>query len=122
MISVLGLTMDEAKEKLHEKKIGIRQAGTQASDEYPEGQIVSQDIESGEEVPINTTVNVYISSGAGSISVTSVLGISEQEAKNTLTAQGFLVSTSQSYSDTVEEGKVISRRQAAEPLPRRGIR
>lgn len=109
MISVLGLTMDEAKEKLHEKKIGIRQAGTQASDEYPEGQIVSQDIESGEEVPINTTVNVYISSGAGSISVTSVLGISEQEAKNTLTAQGFLVSTSQSYSDTVEEGKVISQ-------------
>jgi serine/threonine-protein kinase len=101
--------MDEAKEKLHEKKIGIRQAGTQASDEYPEGQIVSQDIESGEEVPINTTVNVYISSGAGSISVTSVLGISEQEAKNTLTAQGFLVSTSQSYSDTVEEGKVISQ-------------
>ncbi len=112
MISVLGLTMDEAKEKLHEKKIGIRQAGTQASDEYPEGQIVSQDIESGEEVPINTTVNVYISSGAGSISVTSVLGISEQEAKNTLTAQGFLVSTSQSYSGGREGNFPDARRRS----------
>lgn len=109
MISVLGMTMEEAKESLHGMGIGIRQAGSQASDEYPEGQIVAQDIEKGEMVPVNSTVYVYVSSGAGSLSVTSVLGISEQEAKNTLTAQGFLVSTSQSYSDTVEEGKVISQ-------------
>lgn len=120
MISVLGKTFDEAKAELYEIGLGIREAGTQASEEYPQGQIVSQDIEEGKEVERNSTVNVYISSGAGSISVSSVLGISEAEARSTLTAQGFTVNTSQASSDTVEEGKVISQSPAGGSSAKRG--
>lgn len=120
MISVLGKTFDEAKAELYEIGLGIREAGTQASEEYPQGQIVSQDIEVGKEVERNSTVNVYISSGAGSISVSSVLGISEAEARNTLTAQGFTVNTSQASSDTVEEGKVISQSPAGGSSAKKG--
>lgn len=120
MISVLGKTFDEAKAELYEIGLGIREAGTQASEEYPQGQIVSQDIEEGKEVERNSTVNVYISSGAGSISVSSVLGISEAEARNTLTAQGFTVNTSQASSDTVEEGKVISQSPAGGSSAKKG--
>lgn len=120
MISVLGKTFDEAKAELYEIGLGIREAGTQASEEYPQGQIVSQDIEEGKEVERNSTVNVYISSGAGSISVSSVLGISEAEARSTLTAQGFTVNTSQASSDTVEEGKVISQSPAGGSSAKKG--
>lgn len=120
MISVLGKTFDEAKAELYDMGLGIREAGTQASEEYPEGQIVSQDIEEGKEVPKNSTVYVYISSGAGSISVSSVVGISEAEARNTLTEQGFVVNTTQSSSDTVEEGKVVSQSPVAGASAKKG--
>lgn len=120
MISVLGKTFDEAKHELNEIGLGIREAGKRASEEYPQGQIVSQDIEEGKEVERNSTVNVYISSGAGSISVSSVLGISEAEARSTLTAQGFTVNTSQASSDTVEEGKVISQSPAGGSSAKKG--
>lgn len=120
MISVKGKTFDEAKAELYEIGLGIREAGTQASEEYPQGQIVSQDIAEGDEVAVNSTVNVYISSGAGSVTVSSVLGISEAEARNTLTAQGFIVNTSQESSDTVEEGKVISQNPIAGASAKKG--
>ena len=71
-------------------------------------------------MPKNSTVYVYISSGAGSISVSSVVGISEAEARNTLTAQGFVVNTTQSSSDTVEEGKVVSQSPVAGASAKKG--
>ena len=60
-----GLTFDEAKEQLNAKGLGIKNAGTVASDQYDEGQIVSQTPDALTKAEANTTVEVTLSSGKG---------------------------------------------------------
>lgn len=120
MIKVTGLTFAEAKTQLYEMGLGIREAGTQASVEYNEGEIVSQDVEEGQLVDINTTINVYISSGAGKISVPNVEGYDSDAAMNTLSDQGFEPIREYSYSDTVASGKVISQTPEAGTSAKKG--
>ncbi len=109
MIKVTGMTFDEAKEALKKIGLGIREAGTGSSDEYDKGQIMSQDVEEGEKVDINTTIYVYISTGAGEVQVPSVLDYDSEAAMNMLRDQGFDPVRKYEYSDTVASGKVISQ-------------
>ena len=109
MIEVRGKTFDEAKEALKEIGLGIREAGTGSSDEYDKGQIMSQDVEEGEKVDVNTTIYVYISTGAGEVQVPSVLDYDSEAAMNMLRDQGFDPVRKYEYSDTVASGKVISQ-------------
>ena len=76
-----GLTFDEAKEQLNAKGLGIKKnAGTVASDQYDEGQIVSQTPDALTKAEANTTVEVTLSSGKGEVSVPSVTGMDETTA------------------------------------------
>lgn len=109
MIKVTGMTFDEAKSELNKIGLGIKQDGTQASDDYESGQVMSQDVEEGTQVDVNTTIHVYVSSGAGSISVPNVVGYDSDAAMNTLTDQGFHPERNYAYSDSVASGKVISQ-------------
>ena len=114
MIDVRGMTYDDAKDALNKVGLGIFKNGTQSSDDYAEGEIVSQDVEKGEKVDKNTTVKVVISSGKGSVPVPDVSGKSSDDATSKLEAEGFKVSTDYKYSDTVAQGKVV------EPAPSAG--
>lgn len=109
MIKVTGMTFEEAKSALRDKKLGIYEAGSQASDEFEKGQIMSQDVEEGEIIDINTTIRVYISTGAGEITVPSVLGYDSEAAINMLSDQNLNPVRSYEYSDSVASGKVISQ-------------
>ena len=108
MIDVRGLTVDQAKSALNELGIGIREEGEQSSDQYAAGQIIQQNIEAGEKVEKNTTLNVIVSNGAGSIAVPDVKKLSFEDASAILKQNGFEVSKAEDYSDEIEEGKVIS--------------
>ena len=92
MIDVRGMTYDDAKDALNKVGLGIFKNGTQSSDDYAEGEIVSQDVEKGEKVDKNTTVKVVISSGKGSVPVPDVSGKSSDDATSKLEAEGFKVS------------------------------
>ena len=120
MIKVTGMTYEEAKSELHKLGLGIRNAGTQASDTYEEGQVMSQDVEEGSSVDVNTTINVYISSGAGAVKVPNVVGYDSDAAMNTLTDQGFSPKRDYAYSDTVASGKVISQTPDANASAKKG--
>ena len=109
MIKVTGMTFEEAQAALHKLKLGIKEAGTQASEEYEKGQILSQDVEEGESIEINTTIHVYISTGAGEIKVPNVLGYDSDAAMNMLKDQNFTPLRDYAFSDTVASGKVISQ-------------
>ena len=109
MIKVTGMTFEEAQAALHKLKLGIKEAGTQASEEYEKGQILSQDVEEVESVEINTTIHVYISTGAGEIKVPNVLGYDSDAAMNMLKDQNFTPLRDYAFSDTVASGKVISQ-------------
>lgn len=120
MIKVTGMTYEEAKSELYKLGLGIRNAGTQASDTYEEGQVMSQDVEEGSSVDVNTTINVYISSGAGAVTVPNVVGYDSDAAMNTLTDQGFSPKRDYAYSDTVASGKVISQTPDANASAKKG--
>ena len=120
MIDVKGMTYEEAKVALNEIGLGIFKNGTQSSDDYDEGKIVSQDVEKGDKVEKNTTVKVIISSGAGSVPVPDVTGSSSSNATAKLENAGFKVSTDYKYSDSVAQGNVVETSPAAGTSAKKG--
>lgn len=115
-----GLTFDEAKEQLNAKGLGIKNAGTVASDQYGEGQIVSQTPDALTKAEANTTVEVTLSSGKGEVSVPSVTGMDETTAYNTLTNSGFTPVKDYAYSADVAQGNVIEQSPNAGSLAKSG--
>lgn len=115
-----GLTFDEAKEQLNAKGLGIKNAGNVASEEYSEGQIVSQNPAALTKAEANTTIEVTVSSGKGEMSVPSVGGMDETTAYNTLTNAGFTPVKDYAYSDTVAQGNVIEQSPNAGTLAKAG--
>lgn len=135
MIKVTGMTMDEAKTALNKIELGIRSDGTQASDEYPQGQIISQDVDEGTKVDVNTTIHVYISSGAAqgssstdnsstdstqTVEVPSVEGTDSDAAVKTIEDKGLVADRTYQQSDTVAAGNVISQTPSAGSTAKKG--
>lgn len=87
----------------------IENKGEVSSDEYEEGEIANQDPVAGEMVAKDSTVGVVVSNGKGSIDVPGVVGKKADDAANELTNAGFRPDKTYSYSDTVQEGYVISQ-------------
>lgn len=106
--SVAGMSFDDAKAELAKYKLGIRQAGTVSSDTVDKDLVVSQQPEANETVEKNSTIEVTLSSGKGSIDVPNVVGKSEADA---VTALGttFNCNKSYAYNSDVQEGYVISQ-------------
>lgn len=106
--SVAGMSFDDAKAELAKYNLGIHQAGTVSSDTVDKDLVVSQQPEANETVEKNSTIEVTLSSGKGSIDVPNVVGKSEADA---VTALGttFNCNKSYAYNSDVQEGYVISQ-------------
>ena len=115
-----GFSVSQAKAALKEKGLEFAKAGEASSDDVDKGDITRTDPEAGTKVEPGSTVQVYISSGKGDISVPSVIGDSEEEAKATLEAAGFDVETRSDYSDSVEKGKVMIQTPEADTKGKEG--
>lgn len=109
MISLLGMTEEEASDKLTKLNLGIRVTGNTASDEYEVGQIVTQNVEEGDKVPKNTTIEVTICSGPGEFEAPNVVGQDEEQAARMIEDAELVPKRDFAYSDTVPQGKVISQ-------------
>lgn len=120
VIDIRGLTVADAKKLLNADGLGVRKAGTEASDEFEEGEIISQTPAAGEFVEANTTIEVIVSSGPARINILNVKGLTEKEAKTKLEDEGFEVTVKEEFSDTVEKGKVISQSPGANSLGNKG--
>ena len=104
-----GNTLEEAQSALNALGLGIQNAGTTSSDTYPKGQIVSQTPDAGSTVEAHTTIEVIVSSGQGEAAISSVVGMDETTAYNTLSNAGFVPVKEYAYDNTVEQGIVISQ-------------
>ena len=127
--SLLGNTMTEAKIALDNIGLSIKLKGSKDSSEYTAGQIIEQSVNANERVDVGSTIDVIIagsgsgegvSAGTGTgtgteneeseARVPKVLGETEADAKRALEAAGLKVGTvTESSSETVESGKVISQ-------------
>ncbi len=111
MISVLGLTVSQAQEKVDDLGLYINQVDEQASDSYNVGEIISQNPTKGEKVARGTTVDVVIAADTAKeyIYIPDVTGTDADSATSTLEGLGFSVSREFQYSGTVAAGDVISQ-------------
>jgi eukaryotic-like serine/threonine-protein kinase len=91
----------------------IANVETQDSDE-PEGLVVAQDPVGGSSVAPGSEVTIVVSTGAGSVIVPDVEGLSQDAAVNTLTSRGLDVSIREEpVNDPSDDGRVLD--QAPEP-------
>ena len=120
IVDLRGLTFDAAKEILNADGLGIKKAGTEASDEYAEGEIISHTPDEGTFVTANTMVEVIVSSGPAKINIPSVKGLTEEEAIKKLEEEGFEVNVTYDNSSSVAAGNVISQTPGANSLGNEG--
>ena len=107
---VRGMTEDEARDELNDKNLGMRVSGREASDEYDEGEIISQDPGDGEKVDEHTTIEVVVSTGPETkmVAVPKLVGREAADAEAALTSAGLVGSVTEQYSDE-PAGQVISQ-------------
>ncbi len=107
---LVGMTEEEAKAELDKKKLGYYVSGREASDKYEKGIIIRQETEANKKVDKNTQINVVVSTGVEekTVQVPDVTGWSESEAQQALENSGLVVDSQAEYSDSVQEGSVIS--------------
>ena len=117
---VKGLTFEEAQAELYEKGLGIKNAGSSASEQYEAGQIISQTPDALTKAEAHTTIEVIVSSGKGEVSVPSVTGMDETTAYNTLSNAGFTPVKDYAYNGDVAQGNVIEQSPAAGSLGKSG--
>lgn len=109
MIDIRGYTFEEALDALNNIHLGLEKDGEESSEEYPEGQIVSQSVAEGSMVEKNTTITVIISSGAGEFDVPDVKGRSKGEAESILTEAGLVPAYDYQHDDSIPNDQVISQ-------------
>ncbi len=103
---VTNLKYDDVIEDLEDLGLVVN-AKQEASDTVEQGYIISQDVKAGTEIQEDMVINLVVSSGQEELKVASVAGKSQEGAKAALVAQGFKVTVSTVYSNTVEEGLAV---------------
>jgi serine/threonine-protein kinase len=78
------------------------------SDDVPRDEVISQDPKAGARVREGSTITVVISSGRGEAPVPDVVGQSRDDAVEALRDAGFRTRVRDAFSDSVDEGSVIS--------------
>lgn len=121
MIKLLGKETDEARKELKEIGLELHILGREASDEYEEGQIVTQSVEEGELVDAGTTIQVTVSSGPDDFEIPKVVGNPAATARDMLTARGLFVDPDSSYEySDAPEGNVIRQSPEAGSMVKKG--
>ena len=112
---VVGKTEEEAIDMLNDVGLGYKIASREESEQYEKGIVMKQSPESGKRAKKNSQIELVISSGkeAAEVQVPDVVDKDESSAQKTLEGAGLVVRSEASYSDDVDEGKVISTNPVA---------
>jgi serine/threonine-protein kinase len=84
----------------------------EANDSVPIGKVIRTDPAANSDVPAESSVTMYVSSGKAQVEVPDVVGKTEQEAKNILLSAGFGVVISAVPSTPADDKKVLSQNPA----------
>lgn len=106
----LPMTEEEARLLLEESGLKMIVSSVENSNEIPVGYIMAQEYPEGTVLEKNTTVNVKVSKGKGSINLEDLglEGMEQQAAKQLLEEKNLVVAFTEGFSDTVPAGGVIS--------------
>ena len=103
-----GMTLNEARDALSEGDFDL-DSTVENHNTVPDGQIISQNPDAGEELPGGSRVRVVVSGGVESINVPNVRTMTRQQANTTLTNLGFTVNVTETFHAEIAEGVVIDQ-------------
>lgn len=116
---LMEMTREEAEKAIADA--GLKVSWIEETSDEPEGTLLGQSPEAGQEVNKDSYVEVRISKGAEKMYMPNVQLLTEQEARDILEEMGLSVSdVTQQYSDSVERGKVISQSIAQDTEVKKG--
>ena len=115
---VTGDTRQEARSKLEDAGLRIGEVTREESDEVEEGRVISSDPEAGEQVEEDFEVDLVISGGSNTATVPNVIDRTLDDAEQMLTEACepqpcFEVRSTESFHDTVAEGRIIEQNPSA---------
>src|SRR5690606_672549 len=113
--TVTNLPEAEAVERLEEASL-VPNIQREPSDEIPVGNAIRTDPPAGEEVPQDSTIDLFISAGPEEFEVPNLIGMDEATARQRIEEAGFVVGNISSRPDPQDEGTVVEQ----SPLP--GVR
>ncbi len=108
MPDITGINVEDAKNTLTALGL-IPEVVYEESETIDEDVVIRAGVAEGTSLAVGSKVVLTVSAGSQSVEVPDITGLSYQEANSELITRGFLVNKTESYSDTVEEGKVISQ-------------
>lgn len=108
MPSVVGIVADDAKKTLVEMGMQVKVEYAD-SDTVDVGVVISADKTVDTKLEPGSVVVLTVSAGVSGVEVPDLINDTEPEAHQSLKALGFLVNEMSDYSDTVEEGRIISQ-------------
>ena len=119
MPDVTGMALEDARNTL--TGLGLfADVEYQESDTIDEGVVISASVNEKESLEPGASVVLYVSSGTQGVVVENVQGRSTEEATRRLTNLGFAVNKTESYSETVAKGVVISQSPAGDTKAPKG--
>ena len=107
--SVVGMSEADAEKALQDKNLVVKKGDPVYSDDVEQGEVVSVSPSEGAEVKEGTTVTLVISKGNQPATVPKLTGKSQSDAEAALSQAGLSGNATEDYSDTVEEGYIISQ-------------
>lgn len=118
--NLVGLTQEEATERLEEVSLKVGEIIEQSNDEYEEGIVFRVNPNEGASVLEESEVDLYVSLGEEPFEVEDYAGENYEEIRAELTEAGFTVESEESSDETVPEGDIIEQSitPGEEVLPR----
>ncbi len=108
MPDVIGINVEDAKRDLTSKGL-YAEVEYEESDTIDEDLVIRANVAAKTPLEIGSKVILTVSAGVKGVDVPEVSGKSFEEANSQLTALGFLVNKTESYSDTIDKGIVLSQ-------------
>ena len=100
------LPLAQAEQQIIQAHLRVGPIIDQASASVPKGDVIRSVPSEGSNVATNTLVTLYVSTGAPTVTVPSVVGEQLTQAESTLSAKGFTVATKTDTTSTQPSGTV----------------
>ena len=117
--NVVGTEFEKARDLLRAAKLKVGEIEQAYNASVEVSHVIAQSLQGGSQAPQGSDVDLVVSRGPAPRPVPNVVGLIEDRATERLEAAGFVVSASDEYSRTVEDGRVVSQsppsRKALQP-------
>jgi eukaryotic-like serine/threonine-protein kinase len=116
---VKGLSLDQATQQFEQAGFtNLNPPIQETSDSIRSGSVTRTDPPAGKQVPLDTHITIYVSSGAQTVTLPSEIGKTAAKAKADLESKGFTVSTLNQVNDA-NVGRVVAQNpdQGTQVLP-----